>query len=259
MSKTIVMIHGMFGYSGWWNAYKPLFEEAGYTVITPTLRFHDDRYKDHPPKELGLVGMRDYAADLAEEIRALGETPVVMGHSMGGLLALMLAGEGLAERAVLLSSCTPSGIDLFSVKGVAVLMNVLFTPGFKAKPIKISYRGALKGGLDVLEVADAKKAYSAFRFDSGRALHEIAFWKRDESKATAVDPGSITCPMFVAGGALDAMVPIRGQRAMAEAYGPNTTFKEFPSHTHHVLDGPGWEEVATSVLEWLESTDPDKG
>ena len=89
MSKSpVLMIHGAF--CGPWSldGLKQKFEAAGYAVAAPALRFHDQK---RPPAALASTGLADYAADLEEEIAALGAAPILVGHSMGGLLAQMLA------------------------------------------------------------------------------------------------------------------------------------------------------------------------
>jgi non-heme chloroperoxidase len=252
-SKTIVMIHGMFGHGGFWANYRPFFERRGFEVLTPTLRMHEDRYRDHPPSELGTVSMRDYADELAELIGALPSPPILVGHSMGGLLALMLAGRGLAERAALLCPVTPYGIDNSSLMGASVLMNVLRAPRLETKPVKLSYRGALKGGLEVLKPEQRRKTYALLGFDSGRALSEMVFWKRDEARTTRVEPSDVTCPLLIVAAGRDTMVPVRGQQEMARMYGRVATYREFPEHTHLVLAGPGWRKVAQGVYDWLVS------
>ena len=251
-SKTIVMIHGMFGHGGFWAKYQPFFEKRGFEVLPPTLRMHEDRYRAPPPVELGCVSMRDYADELAEKIAELPEPPILIGHSMGGLLALMLAGRGLADRAALLCSVTPYGIDNSSLLGASVLMNVLRAPRLATKPVKLSYRGAVKGGLGVLKPEERRKLYASLGFDSGRALSEMVFWKRDEEQTTRVDPEMVTCPLLIVAAGRDTMVPARGQQEMARMYGHVATYREFPEHTHLVLAGPGWRKVAQCVYEWLE-------
>src|ERR1700704_2681361 len=89
MTKApVVMIHGAF--CGPWSldGLKRKFKEAGYAVTTPCLRFHDQK---PPPAVLGSTGLGDYAADLEDEIQGLGVAPILVGHSMGGLLAQQLA------------------------------------------------------------------------------------------------------------------------------------------------------------------------
>ena len=78
MVETIVMIHGMWGGSWYWEGYKKLFEAKGYRCIIPTLRFHDMDPKSIPNPELGTTSLLDYARDLEEEIRGLDSQPILM-------------------------------------------------------------------------------------------------------------------------------------------------------------------------------------
>src|ERR1700758_5103819 len=94
----VLMIHGAF--CGPWSldGLKQKFEEAGYAVRAPCLRFHD---RKPPPPALGTTGLGDYTADLEDEIKALEGAPILVGHSMGGLLAQQLAAR-MAVRALVL-------------------------------------------------------------------------------------------------------------------------------------------------------------
>jgi len=98
MPGTIFMVHGMYSGPWVWEKYVPFFRERGWRCVTTTLRHHDIEPGWTPPAELATTSVLDYAADLEAEIRALGEQPVIMGHSMGGLLAQMLAARSLTRR-----------------------------------------------------------------------------------------------------------------------------------------------------------------
>src|ERR1700744_489999 len=100
MSKpSILLIHGAF--CGPWSleGLKEKFEAAGYPVSAPALRFHNGA---RPPAALGTTGLADYAADLEEEMKTLGDAPILVGHSMGGLLAQLLAARRRAAAPGLL-------------------------------------------------------------------------------------------------------------------------------------------------------------
>ena len=101
MPETIFMIHGMFVKGNYWDKFKAFFEEKGYACITPTLRFHDIAPTDKPDPQLGTTSLLDYADDLQQEIEELNQVPIIMGHSMGGLLAQILGSRGLAKVLVL--------------------------------------------------------------------------------------------------------------------------------------------------------------
>ncbi len=110
MANTVVMIHGMWGSGAYWGNFRGWFESRGYRVVTPTLRHHGGRFEDPPPPGLGTTSLLDYTADLEQEIRALGDEPILIGHSMGGLLAQILASRGLGKALVLLAPASPRGI-----------------------------------------------------------------------------------------------------------------------------------------------------
>ena len=116
--QTIFMIHGMFGGSWCWDHYRAFFEARGDRCLAPDLRHHDAAPGADPHPELGTLSLLDYAADLEAAIRSLDEKPVIMGHSMGGLIAQILGSRGLASALVLLAPAAPAGI--WSVKSTVV-------------------------------------------------------------------------------------------------------------------------------------------
>jgi pimeloyl-ACP methyl ester carboxylesterase len=97
MTETIFMIHGMWGGPWCWKNYKQFFETKNYRCVTTTLRHHDMDPKDLPDPQLGTTSLIDFAEDLEYEIRQLATKPILMGHSMGGLLAQILGSRGLAK------------------------------------------------------------------------------------------------------------------------------------------------------------------
>ena len=108
MAETIVMIHGMWGTGSYWENFRDFFEGRGYRCVVPTLRFHDMDPNGLPDPRLGTTSLPDYAADLEKLIRELNVVPILMGHSMGGLLAQILGSRGLAKALVLLTPATTS-------------------------------------------------------------------------------------------------------------------------------------------------------
>jgi pimeloyl-ACP methyl ester carboxylesterase len=111
MSEKIVMIHGMWGGAWCFDNFKHFFEEKGYQCFTPILRHHNVDPKDIPNPGLGRTSLLDYAQDLEEYIHKLDDKPIIIGHSMGGLLAQILGSRELGKAIVLLTPAPPSGIS----------------------------------------------------------------------------------------------------------------------------------------------------
>ena len=251
MPETIVMIHGMQVGEWCWGKYKEFFEEKGYICVTPTLRFHDMALLEPPSPQLGTVSLLGYVEDLEKEIKELDGPPILMGHSMGGLLAQILGSHGLGKALVLLNPAWPRG-----VMGIRPCVIRTFWSGHKKyglwkKPFRLTFKEVAGSMLQLIPVADQKELYGRFGYESGRAACEIAYWFFDRKRASAVDETKITCPVLVIAGGLDHATPTPVVRRVAHKYRLVSTYKEFDHHSHWVIGEPGWQEIANYVSDWL--------
>jgi pimeloyl-ACP methyl ester carboxylesterase len=252
MPETIVMIHGMWGGAWCWDRYRPFFEERGYRCLVPVLRHHDVRPGDPPDPALGTVSLRDYADDLEKVIRGLEDRPVVMGHSMGGIIAQILAARGLAAKLVLLTPAPPYGIVALKPSVIKAFLGIMTTWGFWRKPMKIAFKPAAESMMLAMPEAEQRETYAKFVPESGRAAFEIGLWLLDSKKAARVDEKRVACPVLVVGGERDGITPPAVVRQVARKYGAE--YRQFPGHAHFVISEPGWEEIAESVDRWLKAT-----
>src|SRR5438067_11691535 len=111
--SPIVMVHGAFvgGWSFEW--FERPFRKAGYKVQTPHLRGHGPY---EPRDRVVGVSMRDYVADLVLLCRSLEKPPILVGHSMGALVAQMAARKVKAAALVLLAPSAPWGLVSWTVE-----------------------------------------------------------------------------------------------------------------------------------------------
>jgi pimeloyl-ACP methyl ester carboxylesterase len=91
LKPTLFCIHGYWATPATFTGLKARFEAAGYRVVTPVLPFHDRDPTLPPPPGLGAVTIEDYAGFLVAEIERIAGPVILVGHSMGGMLALELA------------------------------------------------------------------------------------------------------------------------------------------------------------------------
>lgn len=252
MTETIFMIHGMWGGAWYWDNYKSFFEAKGYRCVTTTLRFHDRGPKEIPNPQLGTTSLLDYAGDLEEEIQQLGVKPIVMGHSMGGLLTQILGSRGLAKALVLLTPAAPSGIISLKPSVIKGFWSALTKWGFWRKPMRQTFEEAVYSILHLVPYEEQREIYSRFVYESGRAGFEIGFWLIDSKRAARVDESKVTCPVLVIAGAEDRITPALVVQQVAKKYKAVSTYKEFPNHAHWVVAEPGWQEIAKYVSDWLD-------
>jgi non-heme chloroperoxidase len=137
MQDTIFMIHGMWGGDWYWENYIKYFGDKGYLCVPTTLRYHDMDPKSLPDPRLGTTSILDYADDIEKEIRKLGGKPIIMGHSMGGLLTQILASRGLAKAAVLITTASPRGILALKPSVIKSFFSIMMKPGFWKNPCAV--------------------------------------------------------------------------------------------------------------------------
>ena len=253
MADTIFMIHGMWGGPWYWEKYRGVFESQGYRCLATTLPHHDMDPRGSPDPRLGTTSLLDYADALEQEVKGLGAKPILMGHSMGGLLAQMLAARGLAKAAILLSPAPPAGIFVLRPSVIRSFWSVQTKWGFWRKPMRQTFGEAVYSMLHLMPEAEQKEAYGNFVYESGRAASEIGYWFLDPRSASRVDASAVTCPMLVVAGAEDRIVPAPVVRQIAKKFGAVSTYREFAHHAHWVVTEPGWQDVAEYVGGWLRS------
>ncbi len=251
MTDTIVMIHGMWCGPWVWDNFKAFFEREGYRCVTPTLRYHDADPKAPPDPRLGTTSLLDYAADLEREIRALDAQPIVFGHSMGGLLAQILGGRGLAKALVLQAPASPAGIIALLPSVVRSFWSVQTKWAFWRQPMRQTFEEAVYSMLHLLSPEARRQACDRLVYESGRAACEIGYWFFDPRKASRVDGSRVTCPVLVIAGAEDRITPASVVRQVAKKYEPVSSYREFADHAHWLMAEPGWREIAQYEADWL--------
>ena len=199
---------------------------------------------------MGATSLVDYADDLEKEIKKLHSKPILMGHSMGGLLSQMLAARGLAKAIVLLTPAAPRGILALRPSVIKSFWSAMIRWAFWKKPMRQTFDEAVYSMLHLLPPDEQKSAYQKFVFESGRAAFEIGFWLFDMKKAAMVDETKVTCPVLVISSKEDRITPAPVVKNVAKKYG--ATYKEFENHAHWVVSEPGWQDITAFIYDWLK-------
>jgi pimeloyl-ACP methyl ester carboxylesterase len=255
MARLAVLIHGMWGTPGVWHHWRPFLDERGWQTIAHPLRHHDVP-PDAPPVALGDTSLLDYVADLEKTILALPEKPVVIGHSMGGLLALLLCAKGLARAGVLLTPAPPSSILAIRHSNLLAFARIQARWGWWRKPHRATLGEALSYTFNTAGHTMGEKEHSSFVQESGRALLEIALPWLDRAKAATVDPRRVTVPLLFVAAEKDKLVPPGVVRRTAKHFAHVSDYVEYEDQGHWVLGQPGWERVADHAETWLTGKAP---
>jgi pimeloyl-ACP methyl ester carboxylesterase len=254
MSKPrtpVVMIHGAFC-GGWaFEHWRGMFAARGFDVHLPTLRYHDCGH--HPPKELGTTSLTDYADDLEQLLDGIGKPVFLIGHSMGGLLAQMLAARCDVRGVACLAPSAPYGILPSTPFEIASSQALYMAGEFWNKPLHPERWIAIANALDMLDESERERVFAQFVPESGLATFEIMQWALDTRHASGVDVSCVKAPVLCLAGTRDRVNPPSTVRSIARRYRSLGTFEEIPNHSHWLIGEPGWKDIAERVLEFFET------
>ena len=96
-----------------------------------------------------------------------------------------------------------------------------------------------------------RQAFTRFVPESGRALFEVLYWHLDLTRTSAVNARAIDCPVLVAVGAEDKVIPPATVRSIAQLYPGPTAYHEFAGHSHFLFGEPGFERIPAFCEGWM--------
>jgi pimeloyl-ACP methyl ester carboxylesterase len=244
LKPPVVMVHGAFC-GGWaFDAFRRPFEAAGHRVATPDLRGH--AAADGPSAVVNL-SMSDYAKDIARVIAAQGAPPVLIGHSMGGLVAAMAASRCEVTGLILLAPSPPWGIAGGTLEEAGSAMALYALGPFWTQAIEPDRFVAGLYSLDKMSVEDARRVSKQMRAESGRAMWETLNWWLDPFMTTSV--AGVRAPVLAIAGERDLIHPPSTVRQTAARLGG--TMQVMPGMSHWLVGEPGWDKVAAACLDWM--------
>lgn len=246
----IVMVHGAFC-GGWaFDRFREPFEDQGHTVLAPDLRGHGG-----DPVAVTGVSMTDYVRDIAALCSDLDEPPILMGHSMGGLVAQLAARRARVRALVLLAPSPPWGVTNSSVEEAVTAFGLHALGPFWMQPVHPDRTLMRTYSLDRMEPAEQEAVVTRLGPESGLALWQTLNWWLDPFMTTSLGPGPELAPSLVIVGQRDVVHPPSTARMIATRLGAG--YQELPGMSHWLPAEAGWQDGADAVAGWLETLNED--
>jgi pimeloyl-ACP methyl ester carboxylesterase len=239
----VLFVHGMWHAAWCWaEHFLPYFARHGYVSHALSLRGHG---ASEGRERLRWTSLADYVANVALVAEQMDRQPVLVGHSMGGMIVQKYLESHQVPAAVLLASAPPKGL------------------------IPATLRVAFRHPLAFLK---ANLAFSMLPPISTPALVRDAFFSadmsednlttyfsrmQDESYRAYLDmmvlnlprPKRVKAPILVLGAANDTLLSLGETEATGRSY--DTHAEIFPDMAHDMMLEPGWQAVADRILGWL--------
>jgi non-heme chloroperoxidase len=254
----VVFIHGLWLLPSSWDRWATLFEEAGYTALTP--EWPDDpqtvEEANANPEVFAHKTVGQVADHYAEVIGRLDRKPVVIGHSFGGLLTQIVAGQGLSAASVAIDPAPFRGVLPLPISALKSASPVLANPLNRNRAVPLSYDQFRYGFANAVSEDEAKELYESFAVPaSGAPLFQAAAANLNpwtEAKVDTENPER--GPLLIISGEKDNTVPWSIANASYKKQQRNeavTEIVEMPNRGHALVVDSGWREVADTALSFI--------
>jgi pimeloyl-ACP methyl ester carboxylesterase len=249
-TKHVVLIHGSWSRGEQWAPARAAFEERGYMVHTPTLRHHELPL-DVGASKIAPLSLRDYTEDLVALVASLDAPPLLVGHSLGGLVVQLVAAR--THHAGMVAAC-PSPVGPAGLNPTTLRLS--FGHGRQPRPwtkpvYPPTWEQFRRAAAHVQTEETAREVFDDLVCESGRVLFfELAVPWLDRAKAARVDSAAIAGPVLVIGGGADHIVPTRLARRLAARY-HNGTYSEVPGSDHLVFHGSALAVTMGHIDDWI--------
>ncbi len=241
--RPLLFVHGELGGSWLWERYLGYFAARGWEGHALNLRNHFWSQTADP----ATLSFDTYTEDVVATLERFGSGVVVVGHGMGGLLALKAAERMPISGLILLSPEMPRELrvparphelrEIPDVYGKAMI-------GWETLPERL-----LRDERD-LTLADVLRIHHLL----GQKPHEAGAARRQMLAGVPIDRRGVQeIPCLVVGAGLDRIVPMAESERLAEWL--DAAYEPFAAHSHYglVAGETSFQQVADAIRDFLET------
>ena len=249
----LVFLHGLYMNVESWRPWLDRAHASGFdarAIEWPGHAGAPATLRTNPSAGLGALRFADVFEPVRKDIVAKGDNPVLIGHSVGALMALKLISLGVGRAAVAVTPAPPRGI-------------LPFSPHFWWA--NLPHTNLL--GRDSIVPMSRRRFKYAFANTSTRAESDAAYerWVVPESRNIPysllghqgdVDLAASEAPRLLIGAEKDHLTPDALVRQIARAYkraGAPVEYLHVPGRSHLVCGQAGWEELADQAFAWADA------
>ena len=257
--SPVLLIHGAWLSARSWENYGEYFAKRGFVVTAPEWpRKHGEveeiRETAGDVAGLGVQEIVDHYAGLIEK---MGQPPVLIGHSYGGLFVELLLDRGLGGAGVAMSPAPPKGILVLPFSTLKSAAPALAHPSKWHGVVPLTLEEFTYAFVNTFAPEDAAAAYERYAVpETGQIFYEAGFANFHLHPPTEVHfKNAERAPLLIVGATEDHTVPASLSKAAFKRYEKSpakTDYLEFEGRPHLHMVAPDWQEVARAIDGWLD-------
>ncbi|HKW21745.1 MAG TPA: alpha/beta hydrolase [Ktedonobacterales bacterium] len=261
--QPVVFVHGLWLLSSSWDNWRQLFEANGYTTLAPG--WPDDpetvAEANEDPEVFAHKRLHQITGHYLEALGQLTKKPAVVGHSFGGLISMMIAGQGVAAVTVAISPAPFRGVLPLPFSALKSSSAVLANPANYNRAVALTYEQFRYGFTNAVDEDEAHKLYDAYAVPGAGALifqaatANVNPWTQDQVDTSNPERG----PLLIISSDQDHTVPFAIAEAAYKRQVKNpgiTEIKEMSDRGHSLTIDHGWREVAETALAFVKEHTP---
>src|SRR5437764_6587741 len=253
--QPVVFVHGLWLLSSSWDRWRALFEEQGYTTLAPGWPDDPDTVEEAKgdPEVFAHKRIKQVTQHYVDAIHQLKRKPAVIGHSFGGLIAQMVAGEGVAAVTVAIDPAPFRGVLPLPLSALKSSAAVLGNPLNYTRAVPLTYeqfRFAFANAVDENEAHELDEMCSVL--GCGVPIFQVASANLNPWTEARVDTKNPERgPLLIIDGGADHTVPWAIANASYKKQRHNngvTEIAKIPNRGHSLTIDGRWHEVPDCAL-----------
>lgn len=236
--RPVLFIHGAFADHTGFQIMAGQMAANGYNSYAISRR---GRLNQLPEKAKGLT-FADYLQDSLAIINEIKPAPVLVAHSLGGLLAMKAVEKNKDIPALVLINTAPPAMltaQLISLPYFFPLLPKIFS-GNPFKPSVAAFRTL---ALQMMNKDVKDRIANSLVHESGTVYRQMMLGQ------IRLSPEYKRIPTLVIGSKKDRIISGRLNKITVKKL--NADYKEYSDHGHWIIEEEGIEEVTNDIIDWL--------
>lgn len=257
--QPVVFVHGLWLLSNSWDRWRGLFEQNGYTTLAPGWPDDPETVEEanEDPEVFANKRLHQVTGHYLDAIGQLTKKAVVVGHSFGGLISMMIAGQGVAAVTVAISPAPFRGVLPLPFSALKSSSAVLANPANYNRAVALTFDQFHYGFTNAVDEDEGRTLYETYAAPgAGAPVFQAATanvnpWTEDQVDTKNPERG----PLLIITSDSDHTVPFAIADAAYKRQLKNpglTEIHQMKDRGHSLVIDHGWQEVAEVALTFVK-------